>query len=1092
MTNIQTNKQIAFAAAAAGWTGNDLQIAIAVANAESSRDADIVNGIGCVGLWQVNAPVWRNSYPSWTDAWLKIPSNNAQAAHKIWNVSGWGAWSTYTDGSYKKYMNGASTAIGNRVSSNGANQIVGSNLEIGPATGAQFNVSPIYLKNAPTMDDFYLMGAKLQADVRENVTSASVEFTTDQVSQASITIIDPKFDFLSTGLCKPGTAARLQNMNLVVATTSTDVASGNPTVTLKCRPSTVQALKNRRGPKVIASASPSDFVKEECKAVGAYAYIQASSERVSVSRDVPQTGQVYDLDQIPSSWTTFQRLASELGYICFEENGTIYFGQPTYFTIRGKSNPLEVGYKTGPEEHQALSIPQCSKSLDTIQTTISVNLPLSRAFEARCGRTMKLSGVPEFDGYYMISSVSFNLAGSTELMTVEAETPVDPVIQPPAGSNIVVGSLNQVGATSNGSWPLPAKYTVTTPYGVRGNWAAGFHTGSDFACPTGTPVYAVYDGTVVDLNTWGADYGNHIILKVGEAEWGFCHLSRIIVAKGALVKSGQVIGYSGATGNVTGPHLHLEYRTNPWKYNNKIADPTKFLMKKGVSSGVTGIGSGKAGSKLASDFVYFAQSRLGDKYVFGATRNPSNANQNTFDCVAEGTLLHTFDGARKIEDIKTGELVWSINPNNGHLELEPVISVFPKTKHKELVIEACGRRAVMSRKHHMAVVRKEPRTRNEKGQFNKNIWKMHQIDAQDVKIGDHVLIPTRLPDSGATTHFGSEEIDYDLGYFIGQFAGDGSYSNERVINIAAVKPDHRDKIIKIVTSRFPAVSIDQTNKYNLRFTSLQLRKDMEMLFPRDCKSYTKVIPSEIMMADHAVKEGFLDGYRDADGSYNSKTNSWALHSTSIDMINQARTMSIELGLHVGRISIHKRGNKPIVIKGKTVQHDRDIYSFTTWLNERNYGARIMDALGGNESFPGDYVRIVPVTDIYETENEVTMYDIEVNKNHTIMFDFVSYQCSSLVQWAAYQAGIHNFPGDTTTQSNYCAKKGTGINLDQAVHTRGALLYKIAGGGASDHVVISLGNGKTIEAMGTQYGVVNGDATGRGFNVAYLVPGLRYT
>lgn len=634
MTNILTNKQVANAAAFAGFKGKDLQIAVAVANAESGRNADAQNSIDCTGLWQINQPVWRSSHPAWTIEWLKLPSNNAVAAYTVWKASGWGAWSTYTGGQYQKYMSAAADAIANRVSGDvvgGSTPKDTSNLEIGPPSGAIYNPSPLFLKNTPTMSDFYLMGSKLDAHIQKNVISANVDFTTDQVSQITINILDPKLDFISSGLCKPGTPARLQKMDFVVATLETSDTNGNFTVTLKCRPQVVQKLKSRKGTLVMANSSPSDFVKAECKAVGAYAYIQASPIRNSVARDLPEIGQTYDLDQTPSTWTTFQRLAQELGYICFEENGTIYFGQPTYFTSRGKKTPLVVGFRTGPKAHRALSIPNTSKSLDSVQTTMDFTLPLSRAFEARCGRTLQLKGIPEFSGYYMVSEVSFNLAGNTQLLNISAQTPVDPAVAPPPGSNIITGGLNDAGATSDGSWPLiggRSKFPVTTPYGIRGSWAAGYHTGADMACPIGTPVMAVYDGTVVDLNSWGADYGNHIILKVGAAEWGYCHLSRILVAKGAQVKSGQVIGYSGETGRAFGPHLHLEYRTAPWKYDNKTDDPEIYMMKKGVSSGVVPGG----GTKLAADFVKEALTRQGGKYVLGAPRTPSNPNQTTFDC----------------------------------------------------------------------------------------------------------------------------------------------------------------------------------------------------------------------------------------------------------------------------------------------------------------------------------------------------------------------------------------------------------------------------------------------------------------------------
>ena len=633
-----TMKQIGAAALAAGFTGNNLKIAVSIAMAESRGNPNATNSIGCVGLWQINQPVWVHSNSQWTVAWLQNPNNNAQAAMKVFTAQGWQGWSVYNSGAYQRYMDKATAATANLTSSSSVDSLgtSGTTEASGPPSGAVKNISPDYVKNAPTMSDFYLMGSKLEAHIQKSVISATAEFTTDLVSQLTIQILDPGFKFLASGLGKPETPARLQNMDLVVATLETSMTAGNPVVTLKCRPKVVQDLKKRTGSLVMSNVSPSDFVKKEVEAVNGYAYIQSSPVRTSVSRDVPEAGQSYDLDQIPSTWTTFQRLADELGYIVFEENGTVFFGQPTYFTSAGSKIPLIVNYNKGDKKNRSMNIPECSKSVDSDKTTISCQLPLARSFEARCGRTMRLGGVPEFEGDYMVSSVSYNIAGSTDFMTVEAETPIDPVPQGDPDAAIT-GSLNDVGSTSDGHWPLPDKYKVTTKWGVPGNWAAGHHTGADFACPNGTPVYAVYDGTIEAINdtagnsVWGWEYGNHIILKVGSKEYGFCHLSRITVAKGANVKSGQVIGYSGSSGRVTGPHLHLELRHSPYKYGDDD-NPIPTLMKKGVSSGVSSIGSGMTGSKLASDFVYWAQTRAGGSYVYAAARNPSNTSQMQFDC----------------------------------------------------------------------------------------------------------------------------------------------------------------------------------------------------------------------------------------------------------------------------------------------------------------------------------------------------------------------------------------------------------------------------------------------------------------------------
>ncbi len=93
------------------------------------------------------------------------------------------------------------------------------------------------------------------------------------------------------------------------------------------------------------------------------------------------------------------------------------------------------------------------------------------------------------------------------------------------------------------------------------------HKGTDYAAPTGTPVRATSDGRV----TWAArngSFGNLIVVKhAGGFETKYAHLSRYAVSKGDRVRQGEVIGYVGATGGATGPHLHYEFLISGTHYN---------------------------------------------------------------------------------------------------------------------------------------------------------------------------------------------------------------------------------------------------------------------------------------------------------------------------------------------------------------------------------------------------------------------------------------------------------------------------------------------------------------------------------------------
>jgi hypothetical protein len=110
-----TYQQIVQVARTGGLPG-DPEVWAAIAMAESSGRTDIVNEIGCVGLWQVNQPVWVKLHPTWTVAWLKNPVNNAKAAAYVYRAQGFSAWQAYTgpdgkgsDGPWRSYYQKSSS-----------------------------------------------------------------------------------------------------------------------------------------------------------------------------------------------------------------------------------------------------------------------------------------------------------------------------------------------------------------------------------------------------------------------------------------------------------------------------------------------------------------------------------------------------------------------------------------------------------------------------------------------------------------------------------------------------------------------------------------------------------------------------------------------------------------------------------------------------------------------------------------------------------------------------------------------------------------------------------------------------------------------
>lgn len=119
---------------------------------------------------------------------------------------------------------------------------------------------------------------------------------------------------------------------------------------------------------------------------------------------------------------------------------------------------------------------------------------------------------------------------------------------------------------------------ITTPYKKLGKmWSKGYHTGVDFAVPTGTQIVAVQDGEIVNAS-WGKAYGTQVVQKISAKEFViYAHLSKAEVKPGDKVKKGDKIGLSGNTGNSSGPHLHFELRDNIRWSAGKDLDPSEIL-----------------------------------------------------------------------------------------------------------------------------------------------------------------------------------------------------------------------------------------------------------------------------------------------------------------------------------------------------------------------------------------------------------------------------------------------------------------------------------------------------------------------------------
>ena len=132
-------------------------------------------------------------------------------------------------------------------------------------------------------------------------------------------------------------------------------------------------------------------------------------------------------------------------------------------------------------------------------------------------------------------------------------------------------------------WPVQG--AIVSPFGYRGDPFSGrqsFHSGVDITAGQGTPVKATADGVIAQAN-WSGDYGKLVVVdhSSGVSTY-YGHLSRVTVVPGQEIRMGQVVGYSGATGRASGPHLHYEVRRGGTPVNPYTTLAQSMIVEKPV------------------------------------------------------------------------------------------------------------------------------------------------------------------------------------------------------------------------------------------------------------------------------------------------------------------------------------------------------------------------------------------------------------------------------------------------------------------------------------------------------------------------------
>lgn len=163
------------------------------------------------------------------------------------------------------------------------------------------------------------------------VTDASVDMSWDAITQITMKVEDPGLSNYLTNYFSLGSLITFNGVQYVINDVTVDGGqAGLGGVTIKCRSKAIQDIKDRQGKFDMPDASFTDFILNECKAVNASMYGQPTPMLPMVSRLQPNPDNVGEGNEVASSWTTFESFAQSSGFVVYESNGAIFFGQPTW------------------------------------------------------------------------------------------------------------------------------------------------------------------------------------------------------------------------------------------------------------------------------------------------------------------------------------------------------------------------------------------------------------------------------------------------------------------------------------------------------------------------------------------------------------------------------------------------------------------------------------------------------------------------------------------------------------------------------------------------------------------------------------------
>lgn len=295
-------------------------------------------------------------------------------------------------------------------------------------------------------------------EIADAITSLEVSLSISGSSQVSITLIDPNFSFARANYFQIRRDVSYRGMNFEISAVQTQRSeSVFPQYTLECRARPIQVMKRDKKPEAYRGMSAYDFAF----AIAKRFRLDFVGEKTTKKQAIVK-GKNNNSDD--SVWTVLTSLAAEQQFLCFESEGTLFFcsekfllgkwGDPDFVYGDLKFIPFIWPESTDPAFAKAkntyilMDQPSVRRSDDDIQAAEgTMVVDRTNGIKLRPGMTIYLGGIPDFEGLYIISDVSFS-EGVPEPVQVSFRTPVDPKKETVSSSGTRNGSS---GTNSSGS-----------------------------------------------------------------------------------------------------------------------------------------------------------------------------------------------------------------------------------------------------------------------------------------------------------------------------------------------------------------------------------------------------------------------------------------------------------------------------------------------------------------------------------------------------------------------------------------------------------------------------------------------------------------